>query len=667
MEKNIMMKNLFIIFLILSCSQTTHKSLAPSSDIPEKRIFPINSQVNPCDDFYSYACSNVVSTFKLRDDRNSHTFSFNDSHERLLEKKMQYFDKLSQKAPANKRETNLKNYYLACMDEESSKESERNYVSNTITDFDKIKTKEELTDKLNKNMLTQGFSFLQFGVFSNQKNPLINDLYFDEEHLMSLPERSYYQNKDLIKDFKEALTLFFKTLNKENPEGIAQNIIDFETHIANIYPLPEEFRKIIYDETNYTTLEKYNKKFPIFKLSPSFSSFSKKIAVRDFSGKTIDYLHSYIHSASVEELKNIALYHSTIFAMDDAFPEVYNKFFEFKFKWLGGAKSRSPRQERCTKSAIAAFSREIDSLLVDIIFPNFPKEKFKQLGEQVRKSLLNLLSENTWLSLHAKKEAINKIKYAELQLVTPDNDEEWDFLPDADYSKENKITNQMTLEKLAIKKNIQKISKGNNPRVWSMSPLTINAYYTSVYNKFVLPIGILQYPFYDASLPIETNLGAIGVVIGHELGHAIDDGGSNMNYKGQREQWMKKSDLAEFKNRTKSLIEQFSKIGHNGSLTLGENIGDLVGLTSAYRAAFIDSSDQNNLEGKKNFFLQYAKAWCYTARPKTIENRLKTDPHSLGDARVNEQVKHQNGFYEAYSCTEKNKLYLAPQDRVKVW
>ncbi len=387
MEQKKLMKQTLILLIFLSCSQVTQKEITPSSAIPEKRIFPINSQVNPCDDFYSYACSNVISTFKLRDDRNSHTFSFNDSFERLLEKKMQYFEKLSQKDPASKKESNLKNYYLACMNEEVSKESERNYISDQISAWEKIKTKEEFIKQLNTNMSTQGFSFLQFGPFANQKNPLLNDVYFDVDHLMSLPERSYYKNKQLLNDFKDALILFFKTINKENPEVIAQKIIDFETHLTNIYPLPEEIRKIIYDEKNYTTVFNYNKRFPLFEITKFVAPFSRKITLRDLFGKSIDYVHDYVQKNTLEDLKDIALYHSLLFAMDDAFPEVYNKFFDFKFKWLGGAKMRSSRQERCTQSAIASFSREIDSLLIDIIFPHFPKEKFKALGEKIRVSL----------------------------------------------------------------------------------------------------------------------------------------------------------------------------------------------------------------------------------------------------------------------------------------
>ncbi|RZA12518.1 MAG: M13 family peptidase, partial [Proteobacteria bacterium] len=209
------------------------------------------------------------------------------------------------------------------------------------------------------------------------------------------------------------------------------------------------------------------------------------------------------------------------------------------------------------------------------------------------------------------------------------------------------------------------LKEKRNRMRWYMGPLTINAYYSAEDNQFVMPVGILQYPFYDPNLSEITNLGAVGAVIGHELGHGIDDQGAQMDADGKLRQWMSDKDVKNFQSRGKKFISQFDKAGHNGKLTLGENIGDLTGVTFAYRAAFPEG--KGTVQQKKDFFTQYARVWCGVQRPKFTEQRLKTDPHSLGWARVNEQVKNQPAFAEAFSCKKGDKMVLDPKDIVKIW
>ncbi|MBQ49222.1 MAG: hypothetical protein CMP10_17725 [Zetaproteobacteria bacterium] len=198
-----------------------------------------------------------------------------------------------------------------------------------------------------------------------------------------------------------------------------------------------------------------------------------------------------------------------------------------------------------------------------------------------------------------------------------------------------------------------------------MGPLTVNAYYSAADNKFVMPIGILQPPFFDPDKPTEINLGAVGSVIGHELGHGIDDKGAKYDFSGRLNQWMPNKDLKEFKLRGKKMISQFDKIGHNGELTLGENIGDLTGLSFAYDAAFPKGKGDKKV--KQDFFLQYARVWCSVTRPKYDERMLKVDSHSRGWARVNEQVKHQKGFQEAYTCKKGDAMFLSPSQQIRIW
>ena len=218
---------------------------------------------------------------------------------------------------------------------------------------------------------------------------------------------------------------------------------------------------------------------------------------------------------------------------------------------------------------------------------------------------------------------------------------------------------------LSHKRSFEKLRQGVNQEAWGMGPLTVNAYYSPDKNKFVMPIGILQYPFFVPEGDVIENLGAVGAVVGHEMGHSIDDEGSKFNSDGKLKQWMNDDDVKKFKVRGEKMITQFNKIGHNGELTLGENVADLVGLTFGYHAAFPEN--KGLIEDKKKFFVAYARLWCGVAREKTKEMWLKTDPHSLGEARINEQVKHQAGFVEAFQCTSKNKLFLNEKERISIW
>jgi putative endopeptidase len=308
--------------------------------------------------------------------------------------------------------------------------------------------------------------------------------------------------------------------------------------------------------------------------------------------------------------------------------------------------------------------KELDYELYPKLFGEFSKKKFLKLVNKIRGSLLNSISENKWLSKEGKKAATKKMRKAFMQVVKPNNKAEWDMLPLADYSSKSYVLNLKIRSILGNEKALKSFRKKNNNKVWHWGPLIVNAYYSPSENKFVMPAGILQYPFYDQSLPDHMNLGAIGMVVGHELGHGVDDNGAKYDYKGRVKNWMSENDLAEFKKRGDKLVAQFEAIGHDGKLTLGENIGDLVGLTTAFEAAF--PKGKGPTRAKREFFTSYGRSWCTVATKGAEERRLKTDSHSLPRARINEQVKHQPGFAEAFSCRAGDKMFMSEKDIVSI-
>ncbi len=634
-----------------------------SSAIPDRREFPVNPAISPCDNFFDYACTEAIAGFELREDRSKHIFSFSDSHERVLEAKKKFLQDLPNRRNLSARAQALSNIFQACMNDKASAAEEKVLVAKTIAEVDKIKTRTEFQKFLSRKMDDSEFSFVDWGSTSNLDDSDWEDVYFLAD-LQTLPEKTYYDKPEVVADLQDLAETTFAEAGVDKASERAKQVVEFEKEFSKTYPAPAEMRELFNIKTGIAR-EKLVKAFPTFDLAAFVGKLPKRTHIRNITPGNFEWLNQALDKMPLETLKSVYLFRALPGFMDDAYPKHFQKAFDFNKKHLGGPNVRPVRQERCTMYVMDKFTKEIDAELLPQLFPDFPEPKLVGLVEKVRSSIIAGIQSNDWLSEKSKKAAVNKIKVAHLQLVKPRNDAEWDFNPTLTYEADKRYANNHKLDQALQAKELKELTQKRDRSRWEMGPLTVNAYYSPSDNKFVLPIGILQYPFYDPALPDSANLGAVGMVVGHELGHGVDDHGARYDAQGRMVQWMPEKDVKEFVRRGERLVALFDKAGHNGKLTLGENIGDLVGLTFAFRAAFPDG--KGSAEEKKNFFLQYARAWCGVIRPKMKEMLLKTDPHSLIYARVNEQVKHQAAFQEAFACKAGDAMVLSDKDRVKIW
>lgn len=646
---------------------TVDLSKDPKYAIPEKRSFPVSEELKPCNDFHAYVCAKAEADFQLRPDRSSHTFAFSDSRERLLQKKQSFMLDLPNSEHLNPTTEQIRSFYLSCMDEKAKAASERSLVQNMLQQLNPLKTKEAVLQWSSDATLKGDHGLLDFDNSPNQGDPLTLDIYFNV-NLMRLPDHKYYENPQLMEDYQKLLTSFFASIRpsegQSKAEQRAKQQIKLQKDFIKVYPVASVRRdrwSEKHEQTQAEALKKYSH-LPLqtlLRLTPA----SAKVSIPVEEG--LKFIDEHLADYSVDTWKDSLLLSNVNGALDDAYPGYFKEKFAFDQKYFGGPTQRAERQERCTLAVGGRFLRELDSAMIEKIFPNFDQNKVESIAAAVRSSIRQGIEKNKWLSTEARKEAWEKITVAKLQLVKPRTEKEWDFTPLRIYTKDDFHGNDRTYRQAQIAKVLKELTEPANQEAWGMGPLTVNAYYSGSENKFVLPIGILQYPFYLNEGDLIENLGAVGAVTGHELGHGIDDKGSKYDRKGRLIQWMNENDLKEFQGRSSRLVKQFQDAGFDGKLTLGENSADLVGLTFAYNAAFPDG--RGSAEDKRRFFTSYARLWCTVARPDYLELLKKTDPHSAGYARINEQVKHQPGFAEAFQCKSGDKMYLPENERISIW
>lgn len=654
-----------LLVVLFSCSHSTSNPDAPVVYEHIKRKFAVDTSVSPCQDYHAHICNHVERDFKLPADRPAYFFAFSDSMESLLSYKKKYFAKLEAITAQNPREQKLKNAYLACMNPSALKADEEAYVAKIKTELAVSKDRQQLQRYLASKLLSGDPSFIDYIVLRNMDRPDYNDLVL-LPNTMTFPERSYYAKPEAETDLVALMTLFFDAMGVADAKSRAQQLYDYEKGFAQVFPTPNDVRDLLNKRT--ATSKSQLLKLKNLALAPVLAQVPARTHLRSIAPAALAYLDRSLGKIPEQQLRDFYLYYALKDVLDESQPQFFAKQYELHAKYMGASPVRPAREERCTSYVMRTFPMELDAILWERIFPNFPRQSFISLTETVRSSLLATLKENKWLSEKAKAGAIKKMSQAPLLLVAPENDQQWNFNPETPVTPGTKITNDVTLRAAKRQRDFQELAMKIPRDRWEMGPLEVNAYYDASLNHFVVPVAILQTPFFDVGQSQIQNLAAIGSVIGHELGHGIDDKGYLYDELGRLRSWVTPRDKSGLEAHSRPLVNLFNGVGHNGKLTLGENTGDNVGLAASFRSAFPDYVRGKYSQSKlQEFYQQYARVWCEVQTDSFKEMRLKVDAHSLGKERINQQVRQQEGFYEAYGCQEKDALYLAPAKRVKIW
>ena len=325
--------------------------------------------------------------------------------------------------------------------------------------------------------------------------------------------------------------------------------------------------------------------------------------------------------------------------------------------------------------ALNSLGEAVGQVYVQRHFPESAKQQMEQLVENLRAALAQSIDEIDWMSYATKDEAQKKLQSFRPKIAYPD---EWRDFSSIEIDRNDLFTNAQKIREFNYADEIQRLGKPTNREEWGMTPQTVNAYYNSSFNEIVFPAGILQPPFFDPQADAAVNYGGIGAVIGHEMGHGFDDQGSKSDFAGIQRNWWTDEDRENFELLTKAIASQYDEFepvsGYfiDGNFTLGENIGDIGGLSLAYRAYKMSLSGEDapvidGLTGDQRFFLSWAQVWQRKYREDALIQRLTSDPHSPSEFRVNGVVRNFDEWYEAFNVKEGDMLYLPPEERVRIW
>ena len=368
------------------------------------------------------------------------------------------------------------------------------------------------------------------------------------------------------------------------------------------------------------------------------------------------------------------LLRATAALLDDAFVEAD---FDFYGRTLTGAPDLKAAWKRGVGVVEGAMGEAVGRLYVDEHFPAEAKEQITELVANLIEAYRRSITSLAWMSEETRSRALEKLDSFTPKVGYPDRWRDYSMLQ---IDRDDLVGNVRWACEFEADRYLARIGQPVDTDEWFMSPQTVNAYYNPLMNEIVFPAAILQPPFFHPDADPAVNYGAIGAVIGHEIGHGFDDQGSRYDGNGNLNDWWTESDRTAFEERTAVLVSQYDALEPrqapgqhvNGSFTLGENIGDLGGLAIAYAAYGIatDRSEPevlDGLTGPQRFFWSWAQAWRSKSRDEEVARLLAIDPHSPPEFRCNAVVRNIDGFHEAFEVTEGDALWLAPEERVSIW
>jgi predicted metalloendopeptidase len=349
--------------------------------------------------------------------------------------------------------------------------------------------------------------------------------------------------------------------------------------------------------------------------------------------------------------------------------------FEFFGKAMSGQQEQRQRWKRGVQAVNGSMGEALGQLYVEKHFPSNAKARMESMIANLIEAYRVSINELDWMTPATKKEALDKLSKFKAKIGYPN---QWRDYSTLKIASDDLLGNMERAARVEHEYQVGKLSKPVDHEEWLMSPQTVNAYYNPVKNEIVFPAAILQAPFFDFEADDAVNYGAIGAVIGHEIGHGFDDQGRRFDGTGALRDWWTPADETEFNKRTKLLVEQFNVLSPaagltvNGELTLGENIGDLGGLSIAYKAWKISLKGKpspviDGFTGDQRVFMGWAQAWRTKAREQYLRQQVMADPHAPAEFRANAPLGNIPGFYEAFGVKPGDKMYRDPAIRVKIW
>lgn len=351
--------------------------------------------------------------------------------------------------------------------------------------------------------------------------------------------------------------------------------------------------------------------------------------------------------------------------------------FAFYGTVLSGTTENKERWKRGTALVEGALGEAVGQLYVAAHFPPAHKERMEKLVAGLIEAYRQSIESLTWMSSETKARALEKLNKFVPKIGYPNV---WRDYSELQIVKDDLFGNIARAQVAELERQLARIGQPIDREEWLMTPQTVNAYYNPTMNEIVFPAAILQPPFFDANADDAANFGGIGAVIGHEIGHGFDDQGSQYDGDGALNNWWTEADRLAFEERTAKLVEQYDQLSPiaapeervNGKLTLGENIGDLGGLSIAYKAwllslAGAEAAQIDGLSGIERFYFAWASCWQSKNRPEDAVKRIAIDPHSPANWRCNQVVKNLDAFHQGFATKPADALWLDPADRVSIW
>ena len=503
---------------------------------------------------------------------------------------------------------------------------------------------------------------------------------------LGLPDESYYHDEKYA-SFRDAYTPYVAKMlqhagwSAEQADKDAAAIMNFETKLSKLHWGVVETRDA--EKTyNLKTFEHLKKMSPTFDWSAYLAGngFDEKILFESvvMMPSFFEGLDTVFNEANVAEVKlwlQWQVINTTAPYLSDDF---VNTRFDFYGKTLTGQPEMRARWKRGVQLVEGSLGEAVGKIYVEKHFPPAAKARMdglvKWLIEAYRESITNL----DWMTEETKKKALTKLDKFNPKIGYPNKWKDYSTLV---IDRNDLVGNVRRASAWATEKEAAKIGAPLDRDEWFMTPQTVNAYYNPGFNEIVFPAAILQPPFFSLDADDAVNFGGIGGVIGHEIGHGFDDQGSKYDGDGALISWWTEDDRKAFEGLTKTLIEQYDALSPeslsdefkvNGALTIGENIGDLGGITIAYKAYLMSLGGKepeviDGLTGAQRFFLSWGLIWRGKSRDEIAIQRLATDPHSPSEFRCNQVARNFDSFYEAFEVTDKDAMWLEPAKRVAIW